>query len=109
VAAEGVVFDVIGQSYYPRWHGTLDQLRANLTDLARRYKEPIIVVEYSVPHVKEINDIVHELPGGKGLGTFIWEPTAGALFDRGGATRPAIDIYAELAKRYAGSQRIDGR
>ena len=73
--AQGVEFDIIGQSYYPKWHGTLDDLRANLTDLAARYKQDIIVVEYSVPNIRQINDIVHGLPGSKGLGTFIWEPT----------------------------------
>ncbi len=83
--------------------GTLDDLRANLTDLAARYKQDIIVVEYSVPNVRQINDIVHGLPNGKGLGTFIWEPTkweGPALFDGKGNTKPEIDVYSELAKEY---------
>jgi arabinogalactan endo-1,4-beta-galactosidase len=101
VIAQEVPFDVIGQSYYPRWHGTLDELKANLTDLARRYKQPIIVVEYSTPNVRNINDIVHDLPDGKGLGTFIWEPTSGALFDVKGRSRKEIDVYAEMARDYA--------
>jgi len=74
VLARGVDFDILGQSYYPRWHGTLDDLKSNLTDLTGRYKPDIIVVEYAAPNLKEINDIVHGLPGGKGLGTFSWEP-----------------------------------
>ncbi|QAY68027.1 glycoside hydrolase family 53 protein [Paenibacillus protaetiae] len=45
----GVEFDVIGLSYYPWWHGTLDQLRANLHDLALRYGKPILVVETAYP------------------------------------------------------------
>jgi arabinogalactan endo-1,4-beta-galactosidase len=101
--AQGVEFDIIGQSYYPKWHGTLDDLRANLMDLAARYKQNIIVVEYSVPNVRQINDIVHGLPGGKGLGTFIWEPTkweGPALFDGNGSTKPEINVYPELAKEY---------
>ena len=103
VLERDVDFDLIGQSYYPKWHGTLDDLKANLTDLAQRYKQPIILVEYSVPNVREINDIVRELPDGKGLGTVIWEPTkwhGGALFDQHGNTRPEIDIYAKMAKEY---------
>lgn len=94
---------IIGQSYYPKWHGTLHDLKANPADLAQRYKQPIIVVEYSVPNIWEINEIVRGLPSGKGLGTFIWEPTkwrGGALFDQQGSTRPEIDIYAEMAKEY---------
>ena len=100
VLVGGVEFDLIGQSYYPRWHGTLEDLKANLTDLATRYKQPIIVVEYSAPNIKEINDIVHGLPNGKGLGTFIWEPTSGALFDRTGKTKEQINVYDELAREY---------
>ncbi len=103
VIAEGVRFDCIGQSYYPKWHGTLDDLKANLTDLAGRYPQDIMVVEYSVPNVREINDIVRKLPGGKGLGTFIWEPTrwAGpALFDSKGKAKPAIEVYEKMADDY---------
>jgi arabinogalactan endo-1,4-beta-galactosidase len=103
--AKGVEFDIIGQSYYPRWHGTLDDLNNNLTDLASRYKQDIVVVEYAAPHLKEINDIVHGLPHGKGLGTFFWEPTKGGpggagVFERNGATKPEIDIYPEFAEEY---------
>ncbi len=43
--AQGVAFDVIGLSYYPFWHGTLDDLRENLESLARRYDKGVIVVE----------------------------------------------------------------
>ncbi|HSM05679.1 MAG TPA: glycosyl hydrolase 53 family protein, partial [Longimicrobiales bacterium] len=32
--ARGVQFDLIGLSFYPRWHATLDDLKANLHDLA---------------------------------------------------------------------------
>lgn len=46
---QGVEFDTIGLSYYPWWHGTLDDLRANLADLALRYGKPIIVVETAYP------------------------------------------------------------
>jgi arabinogalactan endo-1,4-beta-galactosidase len=38
-------FDVMGLSYYPRWHGNIAKLRGNLHDLALRYQRPIIVVE----------------------------------------------------------------
>jgi arabinogalactan endo-1,4-beta-galactosidase len=104
VLAKGVKFDIIGQSYYPRWHGTLADLKANLTDLAGRYKQDIMVVEYAAPHIREINDIVHGLANGKGLGTFSWEPTKGGpggagLFEGNGSTKPEIDIYLELARK----------
>jgi arabinogalactan endo-1,4-beta-galactosidase len=40
-----VPFDVIGQSYYPWWQGSLDDLRKNLAFMANRYKKPIILAE----------------------------------------------------------------
>ncbi len=101
--AQGIQFDILGQSYYRRWHGTLDELKANLTDLAGRYPQEIMVVEYSVPDVQQVNDIVHALPGGKGVGTFIWEPTkwnGPALFDGQGRTKPEIEAYPKMAKEF---------
>jgi len=101
--AHGVKFDIIGQSYYPKWHGTLEDLKTNLTDLAQRYEQPIIVVEYSVPNIREINDLVCGLPNGKGLGTFIWEPTkwqGGVLFDVTGNTKLEIDVYPKMVQDY---------
>jgi arabinogalactan endo-1,4-beta-galactosidase len=92
-------FDILGQSYYPRWHGTLDELRSNLTDLATRYRQEIMVVEYSTPNIREVNEIVRSLPGNKGRGTFIWEPTHprhGNLFDGQGAALPALQEYRSL-------------
>ncbi len=62
--ARGVSFDVIGESYYPKWHGTLDDLRDNLNDLANRYNKDVIVVEYSALK-EEVNKIAFELPNGK--------------------------------------------
>jgi beta-galactosidase len=71
--ARGVPFDVIGLSYYPRWHGTLDDLKANLLDLTERYHKYVNVVEYSIFR-KEVNEIVFSLPEDMGKGTCIWEP-----------------------------------
>ena len=100
VLKRGVNFDILGQSYYPKWHGTLDDLRSNLNDLASRYEQPIIVVEYS-EHKLEVNRIVRALPNGKGLGTFIWEPTRWGepLFDRSGNTLPNIDLYLDIDEK----------
>jgi hypothetical protein len=60
-------------------------------------------VEYSVPNIRAINDVVRGLPDSKGLGTFIWEPTkwgGPALFDAEGDTKPEIDLFLEMAKEY---------
>ena len=42
-----VRFDVIGLSYYPKWYGTLADLKYNINNLAIPYQKDIIVVEYS--------------------------------------------------------------
>ena len=71
--ARGVDFDIIGLSYYPRWHCTLDDLNFNMHDLINRYQKDINVVEYSA-FKREIHDLVFNLPDNRGNGTAIWEP-----------------------------------
>lgn len=44
----GEDFQVIGLSYYPFWHGTLEDLRNNMCDLALRYGKELIVAETSM-------------------------------------------------------------
>lgn len=99
--ARKVNFDVIGLSYYPKWHGTLDDLRDNLNDLAKRYNKDLIVVEYS-SRKKEVNKIAFEVPGGKGKGTCIWEPlsTWESFFDRDGKSNKYLNVYDEISKQY---------
>lgn len=46
--ARGGDCDLIGLSYYPFWHGTLDDLAANLAALAPRYRRPLVLVETSM-------------------------------------------------------------
>jgi len=41
----GVEFDVIGLSYYPWWHGTLNQLEANIGSLSNKFAQDISLVE----------------------------------------------------------------
>lgn len=91
----GVEYDVIGQSYYPEWHGTLEDLEHNLRTMAKEFGKPIYVVEYR-DYYLDIDRIVAALPDGLGRGTFIWEATSpdwGKLFDREGAATPALDDY----------------
>lgn len=103
--ARGVRFDVIGESYYPKWHGTLSDLQNNLTDLVRRYNKDVVVVEYSQLK-NEVNDIAFNLPGGKGKGTFIWEPlsTWEAVFDKEGKANQYLPVYDQISKEYLGKK-----
>jgi arabinogalactan endo-1,4-beta-galactosidase len=54
LAKEGVQFDLIGLSYYPFWHGHLDQLASNLSSLAARYKKDVYVVETGYPWTTDV-------------------------------------------------------
>lgn len=49
----GEDFQIIGLSYYPFWHGGLDQLLYNMSDLAWRYGKELIVAEVSMGYTME--------------------------------------------------------
>lgn len=38
-------FDIIGLTYYPMWHGTMDDLQYNLNDISVRYNKDVMIVE----------------------------------------------------------------
>ena len=68
----------------------------NLTGITRTHDVKIVVAEYAEVH-EQVNDIVFNLPGEKGIGTFVWEPTRWneTLFTNG-RTNYRIDIYPNL-------------
>lgn len=92
-------FDVIGLSYYPKWHNTLDDLRDNINDLVRRYDKEVIIVEYSAKK-QEVNKIGFELKNA--MGTCIWEPlnTWESVVDRDGNTNNYMKVFDEISKKY---------
>jgi arabinogalactan endo-1,4-beta-galactosidase len=92
---------VIGLSYYPRWHGTLDDLNSNLRNLAARYHKPLNVVEYS-DFKHEVHEIVFSLPDSLGTGACIWEPLGwrSGLFDRNNQVTALISLYDSLNTEY---------
>ena len=49
----GEDFQLIGLSYYPFWHGTLDMLTDNMNDIAERYGKELIVAEVSMGYTME--------------------------------------------------------
>jgi hypothetical protein len=97
----GVQFDVIGLSYYPRWHGTLDDLKANLNDLAKRYNKPVLVAEYS-DFKKEVHDISFGVENNMGRGACIWEPLNpwSRLFTRSGEATALFAVYDSLGGKF---------
>ena len=56
LAKFGVDYDVFASSYYPYWHGTLDNLAAVLTGVAETYDKKVMVVETSYAYTAEDTD-----------------------------------------------------
>ncbi|HKN59854.1 MAG TPA: glycosyl hydrolase 53 family protein [Candidatus Acidoferrales bacterium] len=122
-----VQYDVIGQSYYPWWHGSLNDLRDNMVFMAEEYKKDIIVVEAAynwrpAEYIKkpgpfpespegqaqfldEVNRVVMETPNGLGKGVFWWEPIASGplgsrgFFDDNGNALPVINVFDKFTRR----------
>jgi arabinogalactan endo-1,4-beta-galactosidase len=101
LAAARVDYDIIGQSYYPHWHGTIKNLRDNLRKTIRRYHKDVMVVETAYPSrdihpspaaarnmiwpqtpagqkqfLTDVIQAVKEASGGHGIGVFYWHPEA---------------------------------
>jgi arabinogalactan endo-1,4-beta-galactosidase len=118
-----IAYDVIGQSYYPWWHGNLLSLRENLDFMANEYRKDIIVVEAAynwapreytkkpAPYpespegqkefLEEVNRAVLATPHGLGKGVFWWEPAvSGARGGRGffDATNNALPVMTVFDK-----------
>lgn len=86
----GARFDIIGMSYYPYWLDgnpdytlSIDDLGANLKDMAAKHNKEVMVVEVGGEDTKVQNTCdmlkaviqkVKEVPENKGLGVFYWEP-----------------------------------
>jgi arabinogalactan endo-1,4-beta-galactosidase len=123
----GVDYDVIGQSYYPWWHGSLLDLRENLNFMATEYHKDIMLVEVAYcwrpteykaklapfpetpegqrEFLDEVNRMVLNTPDHRGIGIFWWEPAvAGPLRSRGffgedGNALPVIHVFDRFTRR----------
>jgi len=122
-----VQYDVIGQSYYPWWHGSLNDLRENMIFMAEEYKKDIIVVEAAYDwrpteytkrpgpfpespegqkqFLEEVNRVVEETPNGLGKGVFWWEPAvepspiySRGMFDDQGNALPVITVFDKFTR-----------
>ena len=89
--AQSVPYDIIGESYYPFWHGDFNALQNCLSNAAVRYGKPIVIAETDFPFNNSTNlvgftattngqvdylialaQIVKGLPDARGLGIFWW-------------------------------------
>lgn len=119
--ARGVDCDVLGQSYYPWWHGSLLDMREVLHFMAREYRKDIMLVEVAYcwrpteyrnqpgpfPESPEgqrdflaaVHQMVLNIPDGLGKGIFWWEPavTGGlrsrGMFDDDDNALPVIGVF----------------
>jgi len=103
ITERNVDFDVIGASFYPYWHGTLEDLSKNLNDISSTFNKQVVVAETAYawtledadgypnifgsdqiagykPTVKgqssflrDLIDLIRSVPQNKGLGFFYWE------------------------------------
>jgi len=120
-------FDVIGQSYYPWWHGSLNDLRENLIFMANEYQKDIIVVEAAYnwkpaeyrnklapfpetpegqkEFLEQLNRVVQAAPNGRGIGLFWWEPAvtgnlaSRGFFDENLNALPVITVFDKFTRR----------
>ena len=51
--AGGEDFEIIGLSYYPFWHGSLQMLNDNMNDIAERYGKDLVIAEVSMGYTME--------------------------------------------------------
>jgi len=121
-----IPYDVIGQSYYPWWHGSLNDLRQNLEFMAREYQKDIVVVETAYnwkpgnylnrpapfpespegqrEFLDELNRVIMETPNGRGKGVFWWEPavegplTIRSFFDDQYNALPVITVFDRFTR-----------
>ena len=64
-----VDYDVFGSSYYPYWHGTLDNLSTVLDGIAKTYSKKVMVLETSYAYTTENTDFWGNTIGESGYDT----------------------------------------
>jgi arabinogalactan endo-1,4-beta-galactosidase len=103
-----VPYDIIGVSYYPWWHGKIEDLNDNLNYIAAELKKDVIVVETGYPYAENfrmkssdannvfpltpqgqydllytVTKTVLDTPDNRGRGVFYWFPESVPLPGRG--------------------------
>lgn len=78
-------YDIIGLSYYPYWHGDLNELKFNLDDISQRYSKDVLIVETAYAFTdkapanedsifnKELADIAGYSPSIQGQKKFLYD------------------------------------
>jgi len=87
-------YDVIGLSYYPFWHGSLDNLQTVMDELAATYERKVAIVETSYAYTLE--EPILNGPTGHIFGQ-AQEDTAGYLATVQGQASAIRDVIAAVA------------
>jgi arabinogalactan endo-1,4-beta-galactosidase len=88
---QGVPYDIIGESYYPFYHGPLTNAACCITNAAQRYGKPVFIAETDLPWIYSTNiynisattngqvqfvgmlaQIMKNTPNNSGAGIFWW-------------------------------------
>ena len=117
-----VDYDIIGQSFYPRWHGNPTLLQENIRESTRRYKKPFMVVETGYAQtggqvtggnkynlwpatqagqLQFMVDVVNTVKRAGGAGVFYWAPEGGrgnGMWNADGTPAPSIFVLDNLTK-----------
>ncbi len=98
-------FDIIGLSYYPFWHGTMEDYRDRegkpLDQLKEMATKPELVEKLDYPMTKEgqtsfmkdLMELIADIPGGEGF--YYWEPAWIPVPGCGWATEAALAYIGE--------------
>jgi arabinogalactan endo-1,4-beta-galactosidase len=121
----GVDYDIIGQSFYPFYHGTPEDLQGNLVECERTYHKPFLVAETGyaqsggdslikerkynlwpgtpqgqLQFMADVINTVRRVPGG--LGVYYWAPegralgTGNSIWMADGSPGPAVTVLRDL-------------
>lgn len=73
--SHGVQFDILGLSCYTAFEGPPSGWQTTFQTMANEFTTlDFAIAEYN-PEPTQANQIIHSLPSGRGVGTFLWEPT----------------------------------
>jgi arabinogalactan endo-1,4-beta-galactosidase len=102
--ANGVAFDVFGESCYVAYQGPPSVCQNTLSGLVSRYPAlKFVLAEYNADpadqtdnEIRQANDIVFGLPNHQGLGSFFWEPTRDINASSQGIFMSSANVYSPI-------------
>ena len=59
----GIDIDILSISYYPMWHGALNDLNNNIEALGNQFQKPILIAETAYPFTLQWNDNTNNILG----------------------------------------------